>query len=60
MERLGEEEVSRILDALCEQGNAEEVSIWCWMHICCDCSHTKQWLSSVSCLDGRYVDVKER
>jgi hypothetical protein len=38
---MDEEEVNRVLDALCAQGNAEEVSIWVWTHICCGCQYKK-------------------
>lgn len=38
-DKLDESEVGRILDSLCLQGNGEEVSIWCWLHVCCDCSY---------------------
>lgn len=42
MDKLGQEEVNRIIDAICEQGNAEEVSIWVWLNICCDCKYKKE------------------
>lgn len=38
-DKLDEAEVARILDNLVAQGNGEEVSIWCWLHVCSDCGY---------------------
>lgn len=33
------EDVNRILNALLEQGNGEEIGFWVWDHMCWQCKH---------------------
>lgn len=37
--KLDEADVTRILDNLVAQGNGEEVSNWCLLHICSNCGY---------------------
>jgi hypothetical protein len=38
-DKLGEDEVNRILDNLLAQGNGEEISFWVWDHMCSVCQY---------------------
>jgi hypothetical protein len=49
---MDSEEVNRILDSICDQGNAEEISFWVWDHMCGHCEHRVKSMENRTELKG--------